>query len=224
MAGVAAIGVRQRFNPLNARLNYSHPLAVGLVFCGIPYLGVDLMKNRNATSFASGRNPGAFGAARRATWANARTTDMSFTTGGHTLAVAFNFLGTVSSNEPALRRGSYNSEGSNTGYEFGGSATNRAKYTMFRNNGSSNYVFQSSTIPRNGVLVATTDGTTKRLYENGLQTTSSTSGNLLPVDSTADVNINFGGTSASIACAWSRVLSTNEIAMFTADPYCVLSY
>lgn len=224
MAGVAAIGVRQRFNPLNARMNYSHPLAAGLVFCGIPYLGVELMKNRNASSFVNERNASAFGTARRTTWDNNRTTDMSFTTGSFTIATAYNILGTVSAAQPSLRRGSYSSEGNNQGYEFGAGGTNRALFVIFRNNGSSNYMLDTTNFSRQVVQFGTSDGTTKRIYNGALQATSSTSGNLLPVDSTADVNINFGGTSASIACAWNRVLSTNEIAMYAADPYCLLSY
>jgi hypothetical protein len=149
---------------------------------------------------------------------------MIFTTGSFTIATAYNYLGTVSSSEPSFRRGGYTSEATNQGWQFGAGGTNRATLTLFRNNGSSNYLLEAG-ISRQVVQFGTSDGTTKRIYNDALQAVSSTSGNLLPVEHlTADVNINFGGTSASIACAWNRVLSTNEIAMYAADPYCLLSY
>lgn len=224
MAGVAAIGARQRFNPLNARMNYSHPLAMGLVFYGLPYLGVDLMKNRNADSFLGYRDAGGFGAACRLAWTNARTTDMSFTTGAHTIGMAYNFVGSASFGQQVIRRASYTSETVNSGWEHGVQTGTLSMNVMFRNNGSLNYLFTSSTFLRHVVQFSTTNGTTKQIYGNALQLASSTSGNLLPVDSTTDLDMNFSSTSASVVCAWSRVLSTNEIAMFTADPYCILSY
>jgi len=225
MAGVAAIGARQRFNPLGARMNYSHPLAKDLVFCGTPYSGVDFAKSRNVSSFQGDRNAGPFGAARRALWTNANTTDMSFTTGSHTLAVATNALGTITSSSLAFRRSAYVSETSNTGWGMGGTGTDSTLYEIFRDNSLSNYNFTATDFPRHSVIVTSSDGTTKSIYHNALQAASSTSGNLLPIDSVANVNINFSSTqSAAIACAWNRVLSTNEIAMFVADPFCMLSY
>lgn len=226
MAGVAAIGVRQRFNPLNARMNYSHPLAKDLLFCGIVYLGVDLMKNRNCFDSRTEKNPGGFGVARQIRFDADRTTDMTFTTGSFTVAAATNFLGTPTGGENIFRRSNYTSESSNAGWNLqfnvsGGATTN---LEIFRNNSSASYTFQASGLARHGTSVSTSDGVTKKIFSNGLEIGSSTTGNLNPLDANTTVQMNFGATSASIACAWNRVLSTNEIAMFHADPYCMLSY
>lgn len=226
MAGVAAIGARQRFNPLNARMNYSHPLAKDLVFCGIVYLGVDLMKNRNCFDFRAEKNPGGFGVARQIRFTAEQTTDMTFTAGSFTLAIANNYIGTPAGGENTFRRSSYTSEATNAGWNMQANVSGTAvtRVQLSRNNGAANYDFTSGTLPRHGTTVFTTDGVTKKIFTDGLETASSTTGNLLPLDANTTVQMNFGNTSVSIACAWNRVLSTNEIAMFHADPYCMLSY
>lgn len=226
MAGVAAIGVRQRFNPLNARMNYSHPLAKDLVFCAVVYLGVDLMKNRNCLDIRGEKDPGGFGVARQIRFDADKTTDMTFTTGSFTVAAATNFLGTPPGGENIFRRSSYTSETTNAGWnlQFTVAPGSSTGLQIFRNNGSASYSFQVAGLARHGTTVGTSDGVTKKIFSNGLEIGSSTTGNLLPIDANTAVQMNFGSTSTSIACAWNRVLSTNEIAMITADPYCMLSY
>lgn len=220
MAGVAAIGVRRGFVPQHAILNSSHPLAVGLVFCGIPALGYELAKNRPVSSSLAEKTPSSYGFSSRATWSNASTVDMEFSSGSHTNAVAYNYFGAPSGAQKFFRRSTYVSESSNSGWELNGNTGPVTNYTLFRND--SNYVFSASAFVYDGVAVGISDGTTKRIYINSQQITSSTTGNLLPVATTADVNMSFGG-SATIACSWDRVLTSNEIAMFVADPFCMLN-
>lgn len=222
MAGVAAIGARQRFNPLNARMNYSHPLAKDLVFCGLPYLGVDLAKNRNAFTFTNARKAGMYGFACEVEWDANRTTDMEFTTGSFTIAIAQSVNNTA--NHTAFKRGTYTSETVNSGFQLYQHSTPASRFVIFANNGGTSYIQDAQRRVYHGTITGTGDGTTKRIYCDSRQEDSSTTGNQRPITTTGSVAINDGDTSTSLACAWNRVLSTNEIAMFTADPYCMLSY
>lgn len=226
MAGVAAIGARPRFMPRYAKLNYSHPLSNGLIFCGIPALGTDLVDNRNCTTFNADRSPSMFGFTSRVAWPNAQTADTAILSGAHTIGIAASFLGTPSSTIAAFDRSNYSSEASNAGWALNYINTSRIRYNVFNNNGAANYALDTTAMSNHGTVVGTSDGSTRRsIYIDGLRSNTTTSGNFVPNNSTDNLAMNAGGgTAVTVACIWGRQLSDNEIAMFAADPFCMLSY
>lgn len=229
MPGVAAIGVRQRFTPLSAKMNWSHPLTHRILFCGVPHLGVEYAKSRPATNgpLATEQGASAFGTAMYGLWTNAATTDLQFLSGAFTVAQAYTNKDFTNSYTRCFTRFTYTSETANDGWELRHGQSGFPQTCMFRNNGSSAYLLQGATTLDHGILILTSTGASRSLYVNALVSSTSTTGNLNPVATTANTSVNWSGTGklpGSIACAWDRVLSAGEIAMFVADPFCMLSY
>ncbi len=229
-----ALGLRKRFTPLAASLDWSHPLAAGIEFCGVPTLGIDLAKMRPAKFVAaSGQtyssDASGFGGTLTASWENNATTDLAFLSGPFTVAVAARLLN-VDATQVSFGRSAYVSETNNQGWALqrraSSSGTRGFSFTSYRNNAASNYACSNAVIAvaQTYVQVGRSNGSSFREnFVNGSrQATNANNPN--PVNSTEPLLIGTLNNVPTIAVAWSRVLSNNEISMFTADPFSLLKY
>lgn len=229
-----ALGLRKRFTPLAASLDWSHPLAADLEFCGVPTLGVDLAKMRPAKFLAaSGQtyssDASGFGATLTASWANNATTDLAFLSGPFTVAVAARLLN-VDATQVSFGRSAYVSESNSQGWLLqrrpSVSGTRGFSFTSFRNNSAANYACSNAiaAVAQTYVQVGRSNGSNLREnFVNGIQLATNVN-NSNPVDSTEPLLVGTLNNVPTIAIAWSRALSNNEIAMFTADPFSLLRY
>jgi hypothetical protein len=206
---------------------------VNLEFCGIPSIGLDLAKNRVGSNISvagqtHGTRPSVFGPTFVANWSNASTTDLAFTSGPFTVAIAARLLST-SSFFTTFSRGNYVSETNNQGWytQFRSSSSIGTSMLSFRNNGSSQYMLATnvSEPTDNYVQVTRSNGVNLRelfVIRNTQTNFVSTANNANPIASTATTFVGTNDNVVSIALGWSRSLSDNEIALFNADPFCML--
>jgi len=227
-----ALGLRKGFVPNSANIDWAHPLSSRLEFCGVPSLGLDLAKMRPAILTATsgqthGSKPDRYGPSLIANWSNADTTDLAFTSGPWTLAVVTHLYGGGAFYD-TFRRHVYVGESNNQGWgiQINTTAPPGASFLSFRNNSAANWrCSQNQTIPfRSYVHIARSNGSNLReLFANGLRV-AFVSTNVNPVDSAGSLILGNADVTSSIGFAWSRSLSNNDIALLTADPFCILRY
>lgn len=229
-----ALGLRKRFVPLAASVDWSHSLASDLEFCGVPTLGIDLAKMRPATFVAaSGQtyssDASGFGATLTVSWANNATTDLAFLSGPFTVAVAARLLN-VDATQVSFGRSAYVSESNNQGWalqrRMSSSGTRGFSFTSYQNNAASSYACTNAVtaVAQTYVQIGRSNGSNLREnFVNGTRLATNVN-NANPVNSTEPLLIGTLNNVPTIAVAWSRALSNNEIAMFTADPFALLRY
>jgi len=229
-----ALGVRRRFVPSSASVDWSHPLAQGLEFCGIPSISLDIAKGRVATNVVSapqvyGERPSDFGLATVARWENNATTDLGFTSGPFSIAV----INTVFDNTgyfTSFGRSAYVSESNNQGWELSSRPTADTRrglsFVSNRNNNVTSYALSTLVVASPGtyVHVGRSNGSNLReLFINGLRL-NSTASNINPLSSTGPLFLGTSNNATVIALAWNRSINNNEIAMLTSSPFCLLRY
>lgn len=228
------IGRRPRWAPPPTALpDPSHPLSAGLVFCHVT--GVELASGRGrATGAGAPDTPTVFGNALngRASWPNAATADLAFTSGAWTVA-GCGWSKITSGTVDILARYTYTSEANNQGWSLDWNGAGLCRFIVFNNNAAATYLLSTTPSPNLGPFVAVgvsdPNATQKRsLYYNGALAASATTTPNPVVDNVA--SLTSGPLSTVIqarttsACAWNRALSPNEVAQYTADPFCFLRW
>jgi len=229
-----ALGVRKRFVPLSASVDWSHPLSANLEFCGVPTLGLDLAKMRPATFVAaSGQtytsSASGFGATITASWANNQTTDLAFLSGPFSVAVGARLLN-IDVRDVSFGRSLYSSESINQGWVLqrreSSSITRGFSFSSFGNNTSASYACSNlvTAVAQTYVQVGRSNGSNLREnFVNGTRLATN-SANPNPLSTTEPLLIGTTSNVPTIALAWSRSLTDAEVAMLTADPFCLLRY
>lgn len=225
-----AIGVRANFAPNpTAQIDWDHPLAAGLVFCHLPMSDTEtargLVSSTRPARGASGYGTGGFGA----TFSNAATAHLGFTTGPFTIVVACTLLTAAGYNGP-FERYEYNSESNSKGFQIvhrpAADATPGWNFMSFANNATPNYYCGRGTAyaPGHYVVAGVSDGTTRSVWVNGFRDATTTN-NPNPIASTVAMT-QANGSITTIPCAlqlaYDRALSPNAIAMLAADPFAML--
>lgn len=224
MAGVASVGARKRFVPNSARLNYSHPLAAGLLFCGVPRLGVDLARNMVGTRRGPVDAASQFGAAFDMSWANNITGHLELTSGPHSIAIAFSKNIFSTNYTVSIARYTFTSASSNTGWALGGTldSASTQNYTVYSNLANE---LIATTSTYHGTQFGTSDGTTRRLFLDMIQSNQSSSSPIFPLATTGELRMGDNSNHrVALACIWNRTLNDAERSLFVEDPFCLLSY
>lgn len=158
-------------------------------------------------------------------WEAARTQHMQYAGLPFTVMVAFYDLATpVAGQFPAIfGRYSYTNETNNQGWAITGESTGGYGFRVYRNNSIGNYVLSAGGYIRGDrVLVATSDGSTRTTYRDGVQVASSGT-NASPLG-TSTATVIAGGLGSNleyvvrVAATWRRVLAPDEIAALARDP------
>lgn len=229
-----ALGVRKRLVPSYAVVDWSHPLAQNLEFCGLSHSALDIAKNRKGVSIPTapqvyGSRSSTYGLATVAAWTNASTTDVAFTSGQWTIAVVGQIYGVAATYE-MFGRSVYVSESNNQGWAIQSrptaSATRGLGYVSYGNNAASSYVCTNAVLATLGTYVAVgrSNGSNLReVFHNGLRIATNVN-NANPPSSTGTLVLGTDNTTGVIGYAWSRALTNGEIAMLTADPFGMLRY
>lgn len=217
-----------------------HPLARGLLWLGVPYLGagpvVDLIRQRQAGS-------GVWHTGRRGLlvrdWSldNAQTTDLAFNSGSPAWSVGAVFrlsaLPGAGQFPTIFGRQTYVSEVNNAGWGLDctssdSSPANRFRFDCFTNNGVGNYALIGSTTATAGEhsLVGTSQGLSgvRNIYLNGVSDHSPWSFNRNPDVTTGNLlNLSSGVQAPTyLTAAWLRELTPAEIFWFAKDPFSLL--
>lgn len=235
-----AIGVRQRFLSSRSSLDFSHPLTNGMIFCAVPVLNTDFARQRR-TSFAYtytvfgqtpferskfGPGPGMY-----FTWNESLL--FSFTSGAFSIGAAGSSRSGV--NGALFGRGYYYFYSG--GWALVRESDSKWNFKLMNNAQDS---LQDCKAPNaspagDNVIVGTSNGVdARKLYVDGqLANTVSTLVNATTGGSTSTNygmyvgnGYAFAGWSnyypTTIACAWNRELTQQEVSLFSADPFCML--
>lgn len=224
-----ALGVRRRFVPSSASVDWSHPLAQGLQFCGVSSLGLDLAKNRIGSVSGHTNTSSVYGPTKLVSWTNAQTTDLAFTSGPYTIATA-SVLSANNTYYASMDRSVYVSESNSQGWAMQSRPNSDARPGLssisLRNNSVANYVIHTGTLAPLGSyvhLVRSNGSNLRELFVDGLRRATNAN-NANPVSSSANLTMTVTSFTVTLGLCWSRSLSDNEIAMLTADPFCFLRY
>lgn len=232
MPGIA-IGARPRFAPAYPKINYSHPLSAGLIGC----VYTPLLKNLStqqpgfAATVLTKTSPTLFGESLTFRQSSVFSPELSLASGPWTIGCSYTIKGTTGYYPDSWYRQRYISATDCQGWVLtGNNTTLNASVVMRRND---NGEFPSSTkYSGSGTNIAVSNGINLvEQYLNALRVSSTSTANANPLDLAGNTQLRVGTYSSAdnevgvtIACAWSRVLSLNEITMFEADPFCMLSY
>lgn len=222
---IAARGKRQQ--PFRLRLNRDHPLAFRLVSVVVPDgLGniIDYCRPRQSTG-----NPRSLRARGLAipglSWSmsNASTTDLDFTAAPHSAAAVgyINSTG-VANNITFLGRYNFVSSSDNQGWAITTNGNTDFRSFIFNNNAST-ALASTGVTPAVGdwTLGHSEDGTTRKIYVNGVLNNSATG-----LNHTSPTCVSGTGYTSEqtrfdlyIGAAWNRVLTDQEMLLFHADPF-----
>ena len=238
-----AIGLRPRFSPgPDAEVDWSHPLAQGLLALHIPLVdqAIDLVGNANMTRSGSpSRGSGAFGEGQYGGGALAGSeytlpTDSrlrinapySIMWAGHhvsTPTAAVPLYGVVHNRTDASPYLCY-------------ALSVQPQLTLYQNRGGglAQTVAASSATLGAHVYVGTNDlSGNVYVYDNGALAASNTIGGGSSISYGSTSLISFGvqpatsrqtNSTSNIGAVWNRMLSANEVAQLAADPFCMLRY
>lgn len=221
-------------------VDWSHPLARGLVFCAGPYSAwTDLARGIRPSSVPVCAH-GAATYGRNSTTDNTNqivypstaTAHLDFTTQPFSALWVGAVPVTAGTYPVGVQRGTYASESSNAGWMFAVRADADARpgltFLTFANNGVAAYAACSTgtgVITLNQPFVAvgvSTGASTQSLYFNGLRVATASSPNPISPGALA---LTIGGNNTayqSHVAIWSRALSAAEAAQLTSDPFCFL--
>jgi hypothetical protein len=154
--------------------------------------------------------------------------ELNFASGAWTVGVFGEVANVTGSEQPALfGRSVYVDESNNQGWELGGASTGVWRFVAFNNNGFASYNLLGTGSRANGPvsLFGTTDGTTRRLYVNGL-VEASTNNNASIASASSGLYNSPGATEHQllyIGYAWNRCLSAAEVLELSRNPYALLT-
>lgn len=211
----------------NLEVDDSNPITRDIRFLGVPRqdgIPIDLVRRLQLSRSETNKTTKGL-AINGAIASNAASAHLDFTSAPFSIW-AYCYIGSSSGGfYSVFTRTRYGSESDNEGYGLETDSSNNFRFIIMRDNGAASYALNGSTFTSGFYNIAgTTDGTTKRIYNEGAQTNSSTGGNLTPVSNTGG-NLRFGewATSANngtiIGAIWRRVLSADEIRALYQDPF-----
>lgn len=238
-----AIGLRSRWAPASARVDWSHPLSQGLAFCVVPSvsvhdLAIGYQAVRNGTPTPS-RN--AFGAAARLSSATSDFLEYSGVPDAPFLGpISFLWVGNVQTASAfrSIAHKHAGAGGSQSPFSVltDNAASPQALILSRANLGNRNFTTTTGCLPvgvDNVVVITAPEAiqTSPAFYVNGLEfsSTSAGSGSGASTGSSASIRVGRRADGAvqsngdvSIVAIWSRALSVNEVAALTADPFQML--
>ena len=216
-----AIGLRPRFAPgPNARIDWEHPLAAGLVF-------YDWFPNGQPVERAMTKTANGVGVTRFGAGASASSTAGVATSTARTELLPSGGLTHIMAGQWTLASGTYLSLIVNT------AATADGQLTWYRSTSNINLYIDSTTVPSMNVPVVVgvsiTSAPLCTTYRDGVQVSTSSAFGSTFATSTG-VYLGHGGAAngvpgtTNLYAVWNRPLSAAEHASLAADPYQILRY
>lgn len=228
-------------------VNHEHPLAEQLIALFVcPYPGArvinllspqftpevvsDVDQALRSAAAPTGHVMTEFGYATR-DWSFSAddTSRLNITSGSWSVGGYVRVAGYTQANQADfMSRYSYTSESNNDGWMIGGRDTGKWRFIIFNNNGQANYNACLSTTSRaNGdwVIGGTTDGTTRRIWVNGVNETSTgVNPNASSQTTNGVVNTSAATETQSlyIGAFWGRELFSQDWLAWNRDPWCLV--
>lgn len=234
-----AIGLRPGWAPgPNVTVDWSHPLAQGLVFFWLASARRDIVRDLVPATLAGTEVATRYGVGLRntgdvATWSAGATADLNFTT------APFSVLGIASTSivtgaaayATVIGRGNYVAENNNQGYYLQmrpfGDARPGLSLVAFNNNAAGSYANDNSgnndyTSDVAYVLGGSNGPAGKNNYVNGQLTGSATQATVAATSSPLVITTGSGNITSVMAAIWSRQLTPADFASLAADPFQML--
>lgn len=233
-----AIGVRKRFLSSKASLDFSHPLANGMLFCGVPSLNTDFARQRRMwgtfTQSVSGQTPyerSKFGPGPAMYLPYFESLDFAFGSGAFSVAAA----GTTRAGTSGAFFGRGYSYFYGGGWALARESDSKWNFKIMNVAQDSLQDCKASTtsVAGDNVVIGTSNGVNARsLYLDGvlMNTVSTLVNTTTPTYTGSGLFVgngySFNGWNVyyptTIACAWNRELNEQDVRMFTDDPFCML--
>lgn len=213
--------------PQSLIIDRSHPLTIGLLSYAVPVGNtmVDLWRPRakGSPGTASISQYGSAVATQEWIPSGADSSDLNWTSGAFTVAAWANYT-TILGYPGAIDRSTYVSESNNQGWYLNiNQGSGKYGFGSFNNNAEALNLLKSTTTATTGPVMqaGTSDGTTRRIFINGVQEASTTN-SPVPASRSSNVVASTVGTLNYAVGIWRRALTAMELFEWYIKPFDLL--